>query len=120
MARVELEPFALRTYRFIGTLALLGTVVALLRWGGAAGLGFALGSAFSALNFRLWHGTVRRVGGPKSPLTAMVGMRYIVFVLLGYAILKYFEANVLAALAGCFVAVTAVVLEVLLELIYGT
>ena len=50
----------------------------------------------------------------------MVGMRYIVFVLLGYAILKYFEANVLAALAGCFVAVTAVVLEVLLELIYGT
>lgn len=120
MARVELEPFALRTYRIIGILALLGTVVALLRWGGPAGLGFALGSAFSALNFRLWHGTVRRLGGAKSPVTAMFGMRYIAFVLAGYAILKYFEANVLAALVGCFVAVTAVVLEILLELIYGT
>ena len=50
----------------------------------------------------------------------MFGMRYIAFVVLGYGILKYFEANVLAALVGCFVAVTAVVLEILLELIYGT
>ena len=47
-------------------------------------------------------------------------MRYILFAMVGYVILNYFEANVLAALAGCFVAVAAVILEILLELTYGT
>ncbi len=104
----------------MGGIALVGTVLALARWGVAAGLGFALGAAFSTLNFRLWHGAVRKVGGARSPATALFGMRYILFALGGYAILNYFEANVLAALAGCFVAVAAVLLGILLELIYGT
>jgi len=116
-AGTELEPFAGRTYRIVGVLALAGTILAGLRWGGAEALGFAVGATFSALNFRLWHGMVRRVGGPSSPGTALLGLRYVLFIAGGYAILNYFEANVLAALIGCFVAVAAVLVEILLELI---
>jgi hypothetical protein len=79
-----------------------------------------VGAAFSELNFWLWQRTVRRVGEGGSGGATMFGLRYAGFVLAGYAILNYFEANVLAALTGCFIAVAAVLLEILLELIYGT
>ena len=82
--------------------------------------GFRVGSGL----FRFEFPALARHGpanwGTKPPATALLGMRSILFLVGAYAILNYFEANVLAALAGCFVAVSAVVLEVLLELIYGT
>lgn len=120
MSKTDLEPFAGRTYRVVGVLAVGGTIAAAVVAGGPGSLGFAIGALFSGLNFHLWHRMVRHVGDAKSPATALLGGRLPIFALAGYAILNYFEANVLAALVGCFVAVAAVIFEVLLELIYGT
>jgi len=68
---------------------------------------------------------VRRIGEPSSEApqkasSAAFGARYAVFGLAGYVIIQYFEASLFAVLAGCFVAVAGVIVEVLLELIYGT
>ncbi len=101
-------------------LAVAGLVATASFGGKKVGVGFAVGALFSALNFYLWHRMVARIGEASSPSPVFFGLRYFGFVLAGYAILNYFEASVLAALAGCFVAVAAVILEILLELIYGT
>jgi hypothetical protein len=104
-----------------------GTAVTLWLGGTPLAAGFFLGAAFSALNFWLWHRLVRRIGEtsaedgePRKGAGALFGARYLLFGLAGYAILKYFEASLFAALMGCFIAVAAVILEILFELIYGT
>ena len=48
-----------------------------------------------------------------------LGIRYFVFAGVAYGIIKVFEANFLAALAGFFVCVAAVIVEILYELIYA-
>jgi membrane protein implicated in regulation of membrane protease activity len=90
-------------------------------------LGFLTGAVFSAVNFWFFHRLVRRVGqtstddaAPRKASTVVFGTRYVLFVLGGYAMIKYFEASLSAALFGCFVAVAAVILEILYELTYGT
>ena len=63
---------------------------------------------------------------PESPFYTAYGpydyasLRYFLFAGGIYAILHYFEASFSAALVGIFVAVAAVLLEILFELIYGT
>ena len=120
MAKTDLGTLTRRTYRIAAVLAVLGTVAAIFVAGVGGAIGFALGAVFSVGNFHLWHRTVRRVGEGGSGGGAMYSLRYLLLGLAAYVILNYFEANVLAALAGCFVAVAAVVLEILLEITYGT
>lgn len=123
----DLPDTTVRIYRNMAALGLAGTLVGFFRFGGAFALGFFVGAAFSAVNFWFWHRLVRKLGAepedpdrPRQAPTVMFGMRYLLFGLGGYAILNYFEASLLAALAGIFVAVAAVILEILFELIYGT
>ena len=108
-------------------LAVMGTAAAVV-WGGASwGIGFMTGAIFSAVNFWFWHRLVQRVGQAradadeprKSPII-LFGIRYFLFVGGVYATIRYFEASVTAALTGIFVAVAAVLLEILFELFYGT
>jgi len=120
VTKIDFAALSRRTWRLGIALSIGGTFGAGMVAGIPATIGFAVGAAFSMLNFYLWHRTVSHVGTGTSGAGAMFGLRYMVFALAAYAILNYFEANVLAALAGCFVAVAAVILEILLELIYGT
>ncbi len=107
----------------LGGLGLIGFV-----WYGglAAGIGFILGSLFSIANFWIFHRVVSRLGespsGGKSGVgtAVLAGLRYLVFGVVGYVILKAFDGSTLAALAGCFLAIAAVLLEACYELIYGT
>jgi hypothetical protein len=99
----------------------------MVAWGAAGAIGFLLGAAFSGLNFWFWHRLVQRVGEvsapgetPRKTSAIFFGLRYFLFIAAGYVILRFFEASLFAALAGCFVAVAAVILEILVELIYGT
>ncbi|MBC7926881.1 MAG: ATP synthase subunit I [Bryobacteraceae bacterium] len=109
-----------RTYRFMAVLALAGTALAAVRLGSEGALGFALGSAFSIVNFWLWHRMVRRLGEAKPGGTLSFLGRYLILAAGGYVILNVLEASVLAALAGCLIAVVSLILEILLELTYGT
>jgi hypothetical protein len=109
----------------MAAIALPGTAAAALIGGWQGALGFATGAAFSIVNFRLWHRLVRRVGDPTGGSAAKgsvitFALRYFLFAAGLYATIHYFEASLPAALTGIFVAVVAVLLEALIELIYGT
>ncbi len=104
-------------------IAAAGGIVAGWREGAAWAVGFLAGAAVSIANFRWLHRLVDSVGaGPKKPgklVRLMLIMRYPLFGLMGYVIVKYFRVNLMAALIGLFVAVAAVVVEILYELIYA-
>ena len=124
MIKTDFEIANRRMYRLIAGICAGGILTAALVGGPAPALGFTLGAAFSALNFWFWHRLVARVGTAESgdgasrkPSTVLLGARYLLFGLAAYAILQYFEASLLAFLAGCFVAVAAVILEILIELV---
>ena len=108
----------------MAALAVLGTAVAAWHGGGPWALGFLTGAVFSAVNFWFWHRMVQKVGAPgdeaRKSSIILFGIRYFLFVGGVYATIRYFEASLSAALTGIFVAVAAVFLEILFELIYGT
>ena len=86
------------------------------------GVGFLLGSAASALNFR-WIKQMVEALGVESPtrqrVAVLAGLRYLILAAGGYAILNYSSISIAAALAGIFVSVAAVILEIVFELIYA-
>ena len=99
-----------------------GGAITLLVWRGWAGsLGWLLGCTGSMLNYH-W---VRRVtgalgGGPaKERKAVLLGLRYLLLGGGSYVILKYTAISLPAALAGLFVPVAAVVIEILIELVYA-
>ena len=112
-------------------VARIGKLMWAMAAGGAIGLGmwrgwawcagWLLGSAISALNFRWLKKLTEGLGTSEAkPREAVfLGMRW---VLLGgglYVILEYSAISLPAALAGLFVSVAAVILEILIELMYA-
>lgn len=114
-------------YISMAGLSVVGTVAAGIFGGWPWSSGFVTGAAFSALNFWFWHRLVSRIGRSQQPgegrgsgPVLLFALRYGAFAAALYVILKFSEASLSAALAGIFVAVAAVLLEILFELIYGT
>jgi hypothetical protein len=110
-----------RISRSILVLALAGTA-ALFLWGGWRwGTGFAAGAAASWLNFRWLKQLVDALGGrrPRARLVFFLAARYLLLGAGAYAILRYSEISLSAALAGLFVPVAAVLFEILFELVYA-
>ena len=112
----------------MAALTIPGIVVAGTYWGWAGAVGFAAGAAVSFLNASWMAAIVFSIGAVApatetqvKPVSALLlGGRYLLFAALGYVIFKYSEIGFLAALAGCFIHIAAVLLEVIYELIYGT
>ena len=106
-------------------LASIGAIAAFYLRGAPWGVGFLVGSVISILNFRSFEkiaamtGVVADGRPPKRKSAVFLGLRYFVFAGAAYAIIRVFEANFLAALAGFFVCVAAVLFEILYELIYA-
>jgi hypothetical protein len=112
-----------RISRFMIGSAVLGAVAAFWYEGLRGSAGFLIGAAFSIVNFR-WMKQLAAAIGSKGPPKTMgraivFGMRYFLFGLAGYVIVKVFGISLLAVLAGLFVAAAAVVLEIIYELIYA-
>ena len=109
------------------TLAITGAgaaiYFAMAGWRG--GCGFLLGAIVSYLNFRWLKRTVNALGetaGGKPPrawVAVVLGMRYLLLGLGAYAIVRFSEISLTAALVGLFVSTAAVILEILIELIYA-
>ena len=108
------------------SLSILGFGIAWIMHGPAAGAGFLIGSAISWLSFRSFKGLTDALGNPARRrrkhwfLAILMGGRYLLLGVLGYVIVKYFEINLLAALAGLLVSAAALTIEILYELIDGT
>jgi ATP synthase I subunit len=113
-----------RIYGYMVVVGVCGAVVAAYYGGLRWGVGFLLGAAISAMNFRWLHRLVDSIGPdpktkPSSWLTILLSFRYVILGLVGYVIVRYFRVDIMAALLGLFVAVAAVLIEIIYELIYA-
>ena len=114
-----------RIFRLTLALTVSGGVVCFAAAGWRGGCGFLLGALISYLNFRWLKRTVNALGEaagakpPRASVAVILGLRYLLLGLGAYAILKFSEISLMAALVGLFVSTGAVILEILIELIYA-
>ena len=110
-----------RIFRVTLAIAATGSLVALLWLGWASGAGFALGAAISWVNFRWLKHAVDGLSGQRAPsrLAVLAGFRYLLLGGAAYVILRYSSISLRATLAGLFVSVTAVIVEIFFEVVYG-
>ena len=115
-----------RIFKVTLAIAGAGTVAALAWRGWRVGAGFALGAAISWLNFRWLKHAVDSLSGkraqraPRPRLAVLAGFRYLLLGGVAYVILRYSSISLVATLAGLFVSVTAVIVEIFFEVVYGT
>jgi hypothetical protein len=114
---------ARRVYLIMAAIAAGGLAGAWILWGIPGLAGFAVGALISFGN-AWWTSRIAMSigpGGEKPGAASFVAVfRYLLMLGILYVILDYSETGFLAALAGCFVHIVAVVLEVVFELTYGT
>jgi|SRR5262245_1915211 len=110
-----------RIWKLTFAIGAAGSAGVLLWQGWSWGAGFALGAVISALNFHWLKRVVANIGSAQAkPRVAVVlGLRYLILGALAYVILKYSAISLHAMFWGLFVAVAAVVLEILFELVYA-
>jgi hypothetical protein len=116
-----------RIERWTLALALAGAAAGSLALGWRWGAAFLLGAMTSWVNFRWMKRFVAALGqaatAPKKPprkrVAVVFGMRYLLLAAGAYVIVNYSGLSLAAALAGLFVSVAAVVIEILFELIYA-
>jgi hypothetical protein len=111
-----------RVYVLSAVLTAAGALVAGAIAGGPSAKGFLIGSAWSVLNLRLLHRFVNSLGSGVSQAAAGAAMSTRLLLLAGllYVIVKYLESGLAAALCGLFVAIIAVILDSIYQLIYGS
>ena len=111
-----------RIFKVTLAIAGAGTVAALAWRGWRVGAGFALGGAISWLNFRWLKYVVDGLSGKRvrPRLVVLAGFRYLLLGGAAYVILSYSSISLGATLAGLFVSVTAVIVEIFFEVVYGT
>jgi hypothetical protein len=118
---------AARMIVFMAVMSIAGVLVLLAWQGWRWGVGFALGAVASWLNFRWLKKLVDSLGQAaaakrlKNRAAVLLGLRYVLLAAGGYAILRFSEISLTAALVGLFVSAAAVILEILYQLIaYGS
>jgi hypothetical protein len=115
------ERTASRVMRTMLFVAALGSLIALAWQGWQSGLGFALGATASWVNFRWLKSFVAGLGPAGKPSGSMLffALRYVPLAGVAYVILKYSKLSLPAMLAGLFVSLAAVIVEVLIQLGYA-
>jgi hypothetical protein len=114
-----------RILRLTLALTVLGAAVYFVKGGWRGGCGFLLGGSISYWNFRWLKRTVYALGEaaggkpPRARVAVLLGLRYLLLGGGAYAILKFSEISLNAALVGLFVPAAAVILEILIELIFA-
>ena len=111
-----------RIFKVTLAIAAAGTLAALAWRGWRVGAGFALGSALSWINFRWLKHAVDSLSGKRARprLAVRAGFRYLLLGGAAYVILSYSSISLGATLAGLFVSITAVIVEIFFEVVYGT
>jgi hypothetical protein len=104
-------------------LAILAVAAMYIRLGWRGALGCAIGAVLSWFSFRLWKRLANSIGAPGagSPASAtFLGLRYLLLGGIVFVIISYLEVSLLAVLAGLFVSVAAILVEIAYELITTT
>ena len=116
-----------RIQRWTVALGIAGSAAGTIAFGWRWGLAFVLGAAASWLNFRWLKRFVTALSQvaaaakspPRKRVAVIFGLRYLILAAGAYAIVNYSELSLAAALAGLFVAVAAVIVEILFEIVYA-
>ena len=113
-----------RLYRWMAVCAAAGIVTVLIWRGWRDAIGFAVGSIFSALMFRWFHGIVDALGGEKAPpakarLAWLGALRYAFIGAGAYVIMEVLHIDPAVIAGGLFIMAAAVILEILFQLIYA-
>jgi hypothetical protein len=122
---MDLDRAVSRIFRLTLALTVLGAAAYVVIAGWRGGCGFLLGGLISYLNFRWIKRSVYALGAaaggkpPRARVAVFLGLRYLLLGASAYAILKFSEISLQAALVGLFVPAAAVILEILIELIYA-
>jgi len=122
---MDLDRAVGRMFRLTAALTALGAAIYFAIGGWRGGFGFLLGGLISYLNFHWLKRTVYALGDaasgkpPRARVAVFLGLRYLLLGLGAYAILKFSEISLMAALVGLFAPTAAVILEILIELIYA-
>jgi hypothetical protein len=114
------ERTATRVTRTMVLVAIIGSLAALWR-GWTYGAAFALGAWASWLNFRWLKKFVEALGpgGKPSVFALFFALRYLLLAGAAYVILRYSKLSLPAMLAGLFVSLAAVAIEILIQLGLG-
>jgi hypothetical protein len=111
-----------RTYVLMRVLAAAGAMAGLAAKGWLWALAFLLGAGASYFNFAWLHQAVETLGPgappPRRRIFVFLAARYLLLGGAGYVTIKIFGMNAVAALAGLFVPLAAILLEILYELIH--
>jgi hypothetical protein len=110
-----------RIWKVTCILGIAGALGLLIWRGWTWSAGYALGAAISALNFHWLKRVATTLGSAhaKPRVAVVLGLRYLILAAMAYGILKYSAISLSAMFWGLFVAVEAVVLEILFELAYA-
>jgi hypothetical protein len=116
---------ARRVYVLMFALTATGIAGAWFFWGPHGLGGFLIGAVLSFGNAWWMHRLSMSIGiesptAGRGAASFVAVFRYLLMLGILYVILNVSETGFLAALAGCFVHIVAVVLEVVYELTYGT
>jgi hypothetical protein len=113
-----------RLFWLTGLVGIVGSLIALVKWGGPSGLGFAIGSAASLLNLWIWYAITLRLSGDTSRRSRagpiFFAGKLLALFAFGYVILKTLNVEPLAAILGLFSSVLAVLGEIAIELVIGS
>jgi hypothetical protein len=112
-----------RILRFLGLLAIAGTVVSFGWKGWRAAAGFALGAALAWINF-LWLKRIADSMGAADVKAStgsafLFGSRYLILGAVAYVILRFTNISTPATLTGLFVSLGAVLAEIVFEIVYA-
>jgi hypothetical protein len=112
---------AARVIRTMLLVAAIGSLAALAWRGWTYSVAFAMGAWASWLNFRWLKGFVAALGpgGKPSGFALFFALRYLLLGGAAYVILKYSKLSLPAMLAGLFVSLAAVAIEILIPLGYA-
>ena len=117
------KPAVRRIYRGIVWLACAGALAGLCFQGWRWGLAFLLGALAYGLNFSWLEQAVSALGPgsrpPRKRLFVFLVFRYLLLGGAGYVIVKVFGMSAIALVAGLFVPVAALFLEIFYEIAHA-
>ena len=114
------ERAAWRIVRTMAAVGVIGTALALARWGWRTGAGFLVGALLSGVQYIWLKALVDALGsGKKHARGLRMALRFLALAGAAYAIFRLIPINPVAVLAGIFVLTIAVFAEVIFEIVYA-
>ncbi len=108
-----------RIARFLAWVALAGTALAGAAGGWKWAVGFLAGSVAAWFNFRWLKRLVGALGGGRAHSPFRLALRYFFWGVLAYVIVRFSSIPAPAIVAGMFVLIAAIFIEILFELVYA-